>query len=278
MKAFKLFASAALMLLMSQNSFAQPDGFTPNNVQKWAIEQLENYDKLPKPHNLMQYKDGDHDKNATLLINAQQTPDWMREFVDGMGVANTEQVKSAKEYMNRTMRFYTDVIRGIESLPANYLANYDKTNTLERTYWAIRSQVCCYYCLQNEISSHFGLYVTELNAKKNAQGKPVDKLICPGFPCVQQDPADQKYKFYEYEKHPVHIDDSDMKKAKKFLSWLTNASILLDRPDDKGRLELYRLMTSLSGQYTDIKNDLEIERYNKLDLAIKMLTEAIANN
>lgn len=69
-----------------------------------------------------------------------------------------------------------------------------------------------------------------------------------------------------------------MKKAHQFLSWLTNASILLDRPDDESNLELYRYMTSLSKNYTEINNELELDRYNKLELAIQMLTEAIKNN
>ena len=73
-------------------------------------------------------------------------------------------------------------------------------------------------------------------------------------------------------------DENDLKKAKRLLSWLTNASILLDRPDNQERMELYRLMTSLSKQYTDVNISIQMERYGKLDLAIKMLTEAINNN
>lgn len=276
----KILILSTVLMFLAPMSFKAQDAsdFKPNNVQQWAIDQLANYDKLPPSHNLMLYKDGDHDKNATTLIDVVQTPDWMKDFVDGMGLATAEQAQSAKDYMNRTMRFYKDVIRAIESLPENYLSNYDKTNTLTRNYWAIRGQVCCYYCLQREISEQMGLRFIELNVKKNAQGKPIDKLLCPGFPCVQKDPSDNKYKFYEYEKSPVHLDEKDMKKAQQFLSWLTNASILLDRPDDESNLELYRYMTSLSKNYTEINNELELDRYNKLELAIQMLTEAIKNN
>lgn len=267
------------MLLVPMRFQAQTnDNFKPNNVQQWAIDQLKNYDKLPKAHKLMRYRDGDHDKNATLLKDVVQTPQWQKEFVDDMGYAKIEDIQTLKKTMNNTMRFYRDVIRNIETLPENYLSNYDRTNTLTRNYWAIRNDVCCYYSMQREISEQMGLQFIELNVKKNSQGKPIDKLICPGFPCVQKDPSDNKYKFYEYEKKPVHLDESDMKKAKRFLSWLTYAKILLDRPDDKDYMELYRNMTSLSKQYSDIDITYEMDRYNKLDLAIEMLTEAIANN
>lgn len=275
MRTKHLFLATALMLLVPMSFQAQT---VPNNVQQWGIDQLKNFEKLPPAHNLMSYKDGDHDQNAKTLFEVKQTPDWMKEFVDGMGSATAEKAQSAKDYMNRTMRFYKDVVKAIESLPDQFLVNYDQTKTLEKNYWTIRSQVCCYYSLQNEISEQMGVLFRELNVKKNAQGKPIDKLLCPGLPCVQKDPADGKYKFYEYEKRPVKIDENDLKKAKRLLSWLTNASILLDSPDNQERMELYRLMTSLSKQYTDVNISIQMERYGKLDLAIKMLTEAINNN